>query len=140
VAEELGTKDVLEQVHTRLGTLEQDVRALDSKVDARFDRVLTRVDERFERVHEEIGGMRSDMHKRFEPDRSHHRQPTREDDADDPPSRRCALSNNRCRVSGIRNELQAQRPTPLWPTIPRRWSFSGGANCLLYSSSRRESL
>ena len=62
MAEELGTKDVLEQVHTRLGTLEQDVRALDSKVDARFDRVLTRVDERFERVHEEIGGMRSDMH------------------------------------------------------------------------------
>ena len=39
VAEELGTKDVIEQVDTRLGTLEQDVRSLDSKVDARFERV-----------------------------------------------------------------------------------------------------
>tara|TARA_B100001123_G_C14964699_1_gene889151 strand:+ start:505 stop:834 length:330 start_codon:yes stop_codon:yes gene_type:complete len=50
VAEELGTKDVIEQVDTRLGTLEQDVGSLDSKVDARF-----------ERVHEEIGGLRSEM-------------------------------------------------------------------------------
>ena len=61
MAEELGTKDVLEIVHTRLGTLEQDVRALDSKFDARFDRVLAKVDERFENVREEIGGLRSDM-------------------------------------------------------------------------------
>jgi hypothetical protein len=37
--EELGTKDVLEQVGARLGTLEQDVRSLASKVDARFDRM-----------------------------------------------------------------------------------------------------
>ena len=44
MAEELGTKDVLEQVDTRLGTLEQDIRSLDSKVDARFDRVHTRLD------------------------------------------------------------------------------------------------
>ena len=44
MAEELGTRDVLEQVDTRLGTLEQDLRSLDVKVDARFDRVDARVD------------------------------------------------------------------------------------------------
>ena len=50
MAEELGTRDVLEQVHTRLGTLEQDVRSLNTKMDARFDR-----------LHQEIGGLRSEM-------------------------------------------------------------------------------
>lgn len=50
MAEELGTRDVLEQVDTRLGTIEQDIRSLDSKVDARF-----------ERMHEEIVGVRSEM-------------------------------------------------------------------------------
>lgn len=55
MAEELGTRDVLEQVHTRLGTLEQDVRSLDSKVEARFDR-----------VYHEIGDVRSEANARFD--------------------------------------------------------------------------
>ena len=46
----LGTKDVLEQVDTRLSTLEQDIRSLDAKVDARFDRVDTRFDQESTRV------------------------------------------------------------------------------------------
>lgn len=60
MAEELGTKDVLEQVDTRLSTLEQDIRSLDAKVDARFERVDTRfdrVDARFDRVHHELAGL-----------------------------------------------------------------------------------
>ena len=32
MAEEIGTKDVLEQVNSRLGTLEQDFRSLDAKM------------------------------------------------------------------------------------------------------------
>ena len=55
MAEELGTRDVLEQVHARLGTLEQDVRSLDSKVEARFDR-----------VYHEIGDVRSEVNARFD--------------------------------------------------------------------------
>ena len=71
MAEELGTKDVLEQVDTRLSTLEQDIRSLDAKVDARFERVNTRfdqeservsarfdrIDARFDRVHHELTGL-----------------------------------------------------------------------------------
>ena len=55
MAEELGTRDVLEPVQTRLGTLEQDVRSLDSKVEARFDR-----------VYHEIGDVRSEANARFD--------------------------------------------------------------------------
>ena len=43
MAEEIGTKDVLEQVNSRLGTLEQDFRSLDAKMDARFDRMGTQL-------------------------------------------------------------------------------------------------
>ena len=57
MAEELGTRDVLEQVHTRLGTLEQDVRSLDSKMDARFDGVQQEI----RGVRQEIGSVRSEM-------------------------------------------------------------------------------
>jgi len=53
--EELGTKDVLEQVDTRLGNVEQDMRAFRSEVNSRFDQ-----------VHQEIGGLRSEMNGRFE--------------------------------------------------------------------------
>ena len=62
MAEELGTKDVLEQVDARLGTLEQDVRALDTKVDARFDRFQARMDARFDRMHQEIDGRFGGVH------------------------------------------------------------------------------
>lgn len=62
MAEELGTKDVLEQVDARLGTLEQDVRTLDTKVDARFDRVQARMDARFDRMHHEIDGRFGGVH------------------------------------------------------------------------------
>lgn len=73
VAEELGTKDVIEQVDTRLGTLEQDVRSLDSKVDARFERVdeefsslRSTIETRFERVDQMFEELRSKMDARFE--------------------------------------------------------------------------
>ncbi len=49
MAEELGTRDVLEQVDTRLGNVEQDIREMRSTMDARFDRV----DARFDRVHQD---------------------------------------------------------------------------------------
>ncbi len=66
MAEELGTKDVLEQVHTRLGTLEQDVRALDTKFDARFDRLIATMDARFVVVGTEIRELRSDVNGRLD--------------------------------------------------------------------------
>ena len=62
MAEELGTKDVLEQVHTRLGTLEQDVRSLDSKMDARFDRVYQELSGH----RSEMNGFRSEVNARFD--------------------------------------------------------------------------
>ena len=62
MAEELGTRDVLEQVHTRLGTLEQDVRSLDSKVEARFDRVYREIGD----VRSEVAGFRSEVNARFD--------------------------------------------------------------------------
>jgi hypothetical protein len=62
MAEELGTRDVLEQVHTRLGTLEQDVRSLDSKVEARFDRVYHEIGD----VRSEVAGFRSEVNARFD--------------------------------------------------------------------------
>ena len=43
MAEEIGTKDVLEQVNSRLGTLEQDFRSLHAKMDTRFDRMGTQL-------------------------------------------------------------------------------------------------
>ena len=43
MAEEIGTTDILEQLNSRLGTLEQDLRSLDAKMDARFDRMGTQL-------------------------------------------------------------------------------------------------
>lgn len=41
---ELGTKDVLEQVGTRLGNVEQDIRHLRSEMNGRFQEVSGRFD------------------------------------------------------------------------------------------------
>ena len=46
MAEELGTKDVLEQIDARLGNVERDVRDLRTEVRSGFERI----DSRFERV------------------------------------------------------------------------------------------
>ena len=48
--EELGTRDVLEQVDIRLGNVEQDMRELRSEMNARFDR-----------VYQELSGMRAEI-------------------------------------------------------------------------------
>ena len=51
MAEELGTRDVLEQVDARLGNVERDVRDLRTVVQSGFDRIdarFERVDSRFE--------------------------------------------------------------------------------------------
>ena len=55
MAEELGTKDVLEQVDARLGNVERDVRDLGTEMRSGF-----------ERAHSEIAGLRAEMNNRFE--------------------------------------------------------------------------
>lgn len=53
MAEELGTRDVFEQVDARLGNVEQDVRDVGSQVRSGFDRLdakFERLDGRFERI------------------------------------------------------------------------------------------
>lgn len=62
MAEELGTRDVFEQVDTRLGNVEQDIRALRTEMNARFDRVY----EEFGTLRKEMNGLRGDMNTRFE--------------------------------------------------------------------------
>ena len=52
--EELGTKDVLEQVDTRLSNVERDIRGLRSEMNSRFDR-----------VYEELSGLRGEIENRF---------------------------------------------------------------------------
>jgi predicted nucleic acid-binding Zn-ribbon protein len=58
---ELGTRDVLEQVDARLDNIEQDVRALRTEMNSRFQEMNSR----FERVYQEIGGLRAEMNSRF---------------------------------------------------------------------------
>ena len=55
MAEEFGTKDILEQVDTRLGNVEQDIRDLRSEMNGRFDQ-----------VYQEIGGLRAEMNGRLD--------------------------------------------------------------------------
>ena len=69
---ELGTKDVLEQVDTRLGNVERDVRELRAEMNGRFDRVYDEIkglrsemNGRFDRVYQEMGGLRSEIQDRF---------------------------------------------------------------------------
>jgi len=50
MAETLGTRDVLEQIDTRLGNVEQDIRGLRAEMNSRFDR-----------VYQEIGGLRAEL-------------------------------------------------------------------------------
>lgn len=52
--EELGTKDVLEQVNIRLGNVEQDMREFRTESNARFDR-----------VYQEFGVLRNEMNQKF---------------------------------------------------------------------------
>jgi len=55
MAETLGTRDVLEQMDTRLDNVEQDLRALRTEMNSRFDR-----------VYQEIGALRTEMNSRFQ--------------------------------------------------------------------------
>ena len=50
MAEELGTRDVLQQVDARLNGLEQSAREMHSEMESRF-----------ERVHTEMGDLRSEL-------------------------------------------------------------------------------
>ena len=59
--EELGTKDVLEQVDTRLGNVEGDIRDLRTEMNTRF----TEMNTRFDRVYQEMAGLRGEMAARF---------------------------------------------------------------------------
>ncbi len=57
MAETPGTKDVLEQVDARLGNVEQDIRALRTEMNGRFQEM----NGRFDRVYQEIGGLRVEL-------------------------------------------------------------------------------
>jgi hypothetical protein len=57
MAETLGTRDVLEQMDTRLGNVEQDIRDLRSEMNGRFQEMNSR----FDRVYQEIGGLRVEL-------------------------------------------------------------------------------
>ena len=59
MADEFGTRDVLEQVDARLNNVERDVRELRSGIESRFDRVGIR----FDQAHQETNNLRSDMGK-----------------------------------------------------------------------------
>ena len=50
MSEELGTKDVLAQVNTCLGNVEQDIRELRTEMNARFDGLRSEMDVRFRAV------------------------------------------------------------------------------------------
>ena len=64
--EELGTKEVLEQVDIRLGNVEQNLRAFRSEMNARVDQVHRAMNGRFDQVYQERGGLRSAMNGRFD--------------------------------------------------------------------------
>lgn len=73
MADEFGTRDVLEQVDARLNNIEIDIREIRSGIEVRFDRMETsfgqvdthfeRVDARFDLAHQETNSLRSDMGK-----------------------------------------------------------------------------
>jgi predicted nuclease with TOPRIM domain len=58
MAEELGTRDVLEQVDARLDNVEQDLRGLRTEMNSRFDRVR-------DELKTEIRDLRAEMNSRF---------------------------------------------------------------------------
>ena len=58
MAEELGTRDVLEQVDARLDNVERDIRELRSEMNNRFDRLR-------DEMKTEIGSLRAEMNGRF---------------------------------------------------------------------------
>ena len=63
--EELGTKDVLEQVDTRLSNVEQDLRELRTEMNGRFDNIYQQMNSRFDRVFQEMSGLRGEIENRF---------------------------------------------------------------------------
>jgi len=65
VPEELGTKDVLEQVDVRLGNVEQDLRELRMEMNSRFDGIYQQMDSRFDRVYQGMSGLRGEFENRF---------------------------------------------------------------------------
>ena len=63
--EELGTKDVLEQVDTRLSNVEQDLRELRTEMNSRFDGIYQQMNSCFDRVYREMSGLRGEIENRF---------------------------------------------------------------------------
>lgn len=61
MAEELGTRDVVEQLDARLGNLEQAQRDLRSEMATRF----AQVDSRLDGLGSEMNHLRTDMNTRF---------------------------------------------------------------------------
>ena len=53
--EELGTKNVLAQVDTRLGNVEQDIRDLRGEMNGRFERLQGEMNGGFDQVNQELG-------------------------------------------------------------------------------------
>ena len=64
--EELGTRDVLEQVDVRLSNVEQDIRSLRVEMIGRFERTDRNLDSLRSDVNGQINGLRSEINGRFE--------------------------------------------------------------------------
>ena len=70
--DQLTVRDVFQQVNTRLGRVEEDVRGLREEMVRRFERVEEQFGElraemgrRLERVEEQFGELRAEMDRRF---------------------------------------------------------------------------
>ena len=59
--EEFSTRDIFEQVDTRLGNVEHDIRGLRSELRSEVAGLRSDFEHRFDRVYQEIGGMRSEL-------------------------------------------------------------------------------
>jgi chromosome segregation ATPase len=62
MAEELGTRDVLEQVDARLDNVERDIRDLRNEMKTEIRDLRNEMNSRFDRVYQEIGGLRVELH------------------------------------------------------------------------------
>ena len=65
MAEELGTRDVFEQIDSRLGNVEQDTRTLRTEMNGLRSDVRLEISGFRSEVQSEISGLRTEMHARF---------------------------------------------------------------------------